>query len=165
MKTASKRRPRRGCRAGERRGRPGQGSTGRRLRRSRRRYLRHVPALRRHRGRRGCPERRGPGMADLRLSEWPRYENVARHGPDVFASFSTPRITRSWGNWPKSTLSHERHPVELDGEPTGVFANPTRRVVHTRARCCSRKVTTRSNGSKPNAAATDGRRLEFALMS
>ena len=87
MKTASKRRPRRGCRAGERRGRPGQGSTGRRIRRSRRRYLRHVPALRRHGGRQAHRERRGLGMADLRLSEWPRYENVARHGPDVSRRF------------------------------------------------------------------------------
>ncbi len=29
----------------------------------------------------------------------------------------------------------------------------------------TRKSTTRSNGSNPNAAATDGRRFEFALMS
>ena len=31
--------------------------------------------------------------------------------------------------------------------------------------CRSRKSTTRSNGSKPNAAATDGRRFELALTS
>ena len=32
-------------------------------------------------------------------------------------------------------------------------------------RWCTRKSTTRSNGSKPYAAATDGRRFELALMS
>ena len=36
---------------------------------------------------------------------------------------------------------------------------------HVLVSCCDRYVTTRSNGSKPNAAATDGRRLELALMS
>jgi hypothetical protein len=46
---------------------------------------------------------------------------------------------------------------------SGVFG-PFRVSGH-RASRATRKSTTRSNGSKPNAAATDGRRFELALMS
>jgi hypothetical protein len=51
-----------------------------------------------------------------------------------------------------------------DRELSGLFANPTQGAIHTRI-SFSKNVTTRSNGSKPKAAATDGRRFELALMS
>ena len=77
----------------------------------------------------------------------------------VFEPAQRINVARSLHDWSPVSESADCAPRQ----PVNPYAPIA--LGHCPTSCVCSQSTTRANGSKPNVAATDGRRFEFALMS